>query len=64
MDKNDARIEARVPQQAYDDILSIADYYGVPLSQVVRWAIRDYVASEADAVYETEQAAQQEALHE
>ena len=46
MDKNDARIEARVPQQAYDALLMIAEHYGVTLSQAVRWAIWEYVATE------------------
>ena len=55
MDKNDARIEARIPRQAYDALARIASHYGVPLSQVVRWAIWEYVSAETLVI--TEEAA-------
>ena len=58
VDKNDARIEARVPQQAYDAVVQVAERYGVPISQVVRWAIWDYVAQETRVMAGTQQEAQ------
>ena len=56
MEKKNKRIALRLDQKMYDDLRDIADYNGIPVSQLIRRMIDKSLKGmdvEEDLIYET-----------
>jgi predicted DNA-binding protein len=56
MEKKNKRIALRLDQRMYDDLRDIADYNGIPVSQLIRRMIDKSLKDmdvEEDLIYET-----------
>lgn len=56
MEKKNKRIALRLDQRMYDDLRDIADYNGIPVSQLIRRMIDRSLKNmdvEEDLIYET-----------